>query len=377
MLTLCVPTMNRPAFLARLLRYYADARVPYWFFIGDSSDPESAQRNQRTVASWQGTLKIRYQHSPGCSACACLEQLSLEITTPYCAFLGDDDFLCIAALEQCVAFLEGHADYGAARGMGLMFQTEDNRPHGAFGNVGYYPQAALEASTGMKRLREFFTESQYALLFAVHRTATWQAMFRGLSALPGIRNRNEFKDELIATCVSVIRGKLKALDCLCLVHQVHEDSYHFPHVYDRLTDPAWLPSYQAFHERLVEELSRQDGASAEEARTVIREVFWPYLATQVIHDWRIDTAARLTRDPSRLRWLARKLPGARRGWRALRSMAQRARDPWSLPALLHPSSPYHADFMPIYRLVTSGPLEPPEEDGAVTHAPRAMMVGSG
>jgi len=373
--------MNRPVFLARLLRYYATMRFPYPIAIGDSSDPDQAQHNQQTVAALQGLLAIRYQYDPSLSACACLERMSRVVTTPYCVFSGDDDFLCPTALERSIAFLEEHPDYGAAHGMGLMFQTEHNQPYGAIGNVGYYPQAVLQADTGVGRLKEFFAVSQYTLFYSVHRTTIWQAMFQGLSAMPGTRNRNIFKDELIAVGVSVIRGKVQQLSELSLIHQVHEDSYRFPHVYDWLTDPAWFPSYQVFHERLVEELVRQDGVPIEDARVVIREVFWPYLAAQVIKAWKIDTTARVAPSRSALRRFARRLPGARRTWRAVRAAVQRARDPWSLPALRHPTSTDHAAFMPVYRLVTSTPTEPLNGEDPRAHTPEAVgsdaVVGVG
>jgi len=355
MLTLCIPTLNRSAFIERLLRYYASLRVPYWIFIGDSSNPEEAARNQRTVAALQGTLKIRYEAAPGVSACACLERMSYAATTPYCVFLGDDDFLCPTALDRCVAFLEEHPEYGAAHGTGLMFQTEANQPHNAIGNVGYYPQAVVEAETGVGRLKEFFTTSMYTLLYSVHRTPAWQAMFRGIQLMSGTRNSNMFKDELIAVGVSVIRGKIRQLPALSLVHQVHEDSYHFPHAYDWLTDPAWFPSYQIFHARLAEELIRQDGVGTDEARAAIRGVFWPYLAAQIIGSWERDTAEQGRTDRVSLRQVLRRLPVVRRAWRAVRAAVQRTRDPWSLPALLHPTSAHHADFLPIYQIVTSRP----------------------
>ncbi len=319
MVTLFIPTRNRPEFLRRTLEYYARERFFGWLFIGDASTGEAAERNQATVKAFAHTLRILYRSCPGLSACAANEALIPSITTPYCAYLGDDDFLSVQGLEQCVAFLEGHPEYGAAHGMCVMFQTEHNRPYGPIGNVGYYPQAVVGAETGVGRLKEFFTDSQYTLLYSVHRAAVWQAMFRGLRALPGMQNSNVFKDELIAVGVSVIRGKVKQLNVLSLVHQVHEDSYRFPHVYDWLTDPAWFPSYQVFHGRLVEELVRQDGASIEEARAVIRDIFWPYLAAQVIKAWKTGATAGVAPGGSTLRRIARRLPG--------RAAARRSRSP--------------------------------------------------
>ena len=94
MMTRCVPTKNRSEFLGRLLRYYASMRFPHGIVIGDSSDPEQARDNQEHVARLKGILPIEYRHYPGCSSCECLERLTEFVTTPYCAYVADDDFLC-------------------------------------------------------------------------------------------------------------------------------------------------------------------------------------------------------------------------------------------------------------------------------------------
>lgn len=362
--TLCIPTKDRSEFLERLLRYYAATGYRHQIFIGDSSEQAGHRaRNQRTVAQLSGSLQLSYRQAPGCSSCACLEELSRALTSPYCAFVADDDFLCTGGIERCVAFLEAHPEYGAAHGKGLMLQTEGGKPYGPVGNVGAYPQTILQAETGAARLKEFFTVRLAALLYSVHRTATWRAMFQGVSALPGVSNRNIFKDELIPTCVSVVRGKVAEVDSLYLIRQAHEAIYRHPHAYEWLTSPEWSSSCQLFQARLVDELMQQDHLDLAQARAALKEGFWPYLVRVVREAWsREGTAPK--RAPSPLRQAARRVPGLRQSWRAVREMAQGHRDPWSLPALIRPSSPYHADFMPVYQVITAPPKAPAAEESA-------------
>lgn len=378
MITLCVPTKNRPVFLGRLLRYYARTGYRYWLFIGDSSDPQQADRNERMVASLAGQLKIAYHHYPGLSSCAALEQLSRHVATPYSALVCDDDFVCPTGLDRCMAFLGEHPDYGAAHGKGLMLMTERGAPYGSIGTVKSFPQPILESSTGSERLRVFLTRTPPALLYSVHRTDTWRAMFRGLHLLGGVDNRNMFKDELIASCVSVIRGKVKELDGLYLIRQPHvEDSLRFPHVYDWITDPAWFPSYQLFHDRVVQELIRQDRISPEEAQTVMREGFWHYLVHEVIGAWQKEQAGAQQVPSSRLRAVIKRIPGLRRIWRGVRLTVQRYRDELSLPALLQPTSPYHADFRPVYEVITSPPAERAEGGRIESGLDEIALAGAG
>lgn len=377
MMTLCVPTLNRPEFLARLLRYYATTRYRHWIFIGDSSECQHAERNQQTVASFDGVLKVVYRHYPGLSSCACVEQLNREVTTPYCAFMADDDFVTPSGLDRCLAFLERHSDYVAAHGRAILFQIEGGGAHGAIGNVGPYPQAVVRSETGAARLREFFTSSLYTLLFSVHRTEAWQAMFRGVSSLPGDRSQNIFKDELIPVSVSVIRGKVQELDGLYLARQAHEGIYRHPDIYDWITDPAWLPSYEVFRDRLGEELCRQDGLDAAEARRVVKDVCWAFLAHGMMSSW--QAASRQPVHAERrlhgLRRVARQIPGLRPIWRRVRALIERRRTAWSLPALLLPGSPYHQDFLPIYAAVTRPPV-PFSVDRLVAGEAAAVEAGN-
>lgn len=356
MITLCVPTKDRAPFVERLLRYYGSLGYPHPIFIGDSSEGEHRERNRSAVAGFARQLNAIDVECPGLSSCETIERLNQAVTTPYCAFLGDDDFLCPTGLQRSAEFLAAHPDYGAAHGRGLIFQMESNKPYGVLGNVGSYPQAVLEEATGAGRLRELFTVGPHALLNSVHRTEIWQAMFRGTSTMRGVQNRNVFKDELMATGVSAVRGKVQQLDVLYLIRQSHtEDSYRFPHVFDWLTDAEWLPSYQVFQARLIEELARQDGLGEETARGVVREVVWIYLAKLVVSARRRE--AQPTRRPaqSRLRVFAKRLPGLRLAWRRVQGLLERCQDELSLQALLNPASTYHEEFIPIYRLLTSAP----------------------
>jgi len=377
MITVCVPTKNRSAFLGRLLGYYAATGYRHWIFVGDSSDPEQAERNQALIAALQGRLKVEYRVYPGLSSCECLERLSQAVSTEYAAFVGDDDFLCTSGIERCLEFLERHPDSGAAHGKGLLFQTETDAAHGAIGTVRPYPQVVLNADAGAGRLRELLTASVGGLLYSVHRTQTWRAMFEGIGRLPGTTNTNIFKDELIAVCVSAIRNTVQELDCLYLIRHAHEAIYKHPTIYDWLTDPVWFTSFQVFRDRLVTELRTQDHLHEPDAQAAFKEVFWSYLARALMRGWQRSQRPAQAKPTSRLKVLAKRVPGLRDGWRRVRAIRQRWQEELSLPALLHPSSAYHDDFLAIYRAITMPPADqiPEAAGGAAPPVELATWAG--
>lgn len=359
-ITLCVPTMNRSDFLERFLRYYASTNYQHWIFIGDSSDTHHLQRDQELVNAYQKQLKIKFFECPNQSPGACVETLSRSVQTPYCLGMSDDDFVCPNGIDQCVEFLETHPDYSAAHGVGIFMGIGQSGPYGDIHSTGHYPQATIEAATGAERVQAFFTVSLAALMHSVHRTKDWQAMYRGVGALPSVGNDNIFKDELIPGAVSVIRGKSVELDCLYFVRFLHDTMYSQIMLYDWLTGPSWHSGFQLLRDRMREELTQRDGISGEAAVEAMKKAFWPYLARQLNNQWQKYSYQPTTLELGRglIRDLARRLPGLRQAWRRARYTRQKlGQNELSLPALLDPASPYHADFMPVYAATTTPPDE--------------------
>src|SRR3989338_274211 len=93
MMTLLVPTRNRPAFIRRLLTYYQSLRFDGVVQIADASEGEAAIRTREAAEDFASQLAVRYHALPGQRADACWRQLNALITTPYVTFMGDDDFL--------------------------------------------------------------------------------------------------------------------------------------------------------------------------------------------------------------------------------------------------------------------------------------------
>jgi len=360
-LTLLVPTKNRPELVERVLRYYAETGYRHWLFIGDSSDPAAAERTSMVVTSFQSQLKVVYHPCPGLDPNECLEALSQLLTTPYTAFLGDDDFLCTQALTRCIDFLESHPAYGAAHGEGLILQVEGGTPYGAIGSVGFYPQPRIESESGSTRLIEYLTRTPALLLTSVHRTSIWKAMFHGVTLRreAKLHAGSGYRGELSASCIAVIRGKVKEVEGLSLVRQTHDRHYHWNHIFDRLTSPNWWTDLQFFQGRLIEELTQQDGLNTQQAQLVVRQGLWAYFAKDVIDAWQLErrdghTAASVRRRQwvTSLRQWAKRISVVKVSYDRCRRVVQRYVNPYSLPALLRPSSPHYANFLPIYKVIS-------------------------
>jgi hypothetical protein len=58
MISLVIPTYNRPQFLGRLLLYYKQVKLPHKITVADSSDPKVINANAELVAAAKDVLEI-------------------------------------------------------------------------------------------------------------------------------------------------------------------------------------------------------------------------------------------------------------------------------------------------------------------------------
>lgn len=352
MVGIVIPTMNRPDFVIRQLAYYADVGYRHTVYVGDSSEPVHVEEVTRAVRRLQGRINIVHIRLPGLNDSQAIKELLYCVKEPYAAFVGDDDFLAAASLERCARFLEAHPDYSTAHGVAAIFGLASSGAHGEIAWWSRYGQRAVEHASATKRLIDYLG-TYYVTLFSVHRTEDFR---REMDAPMQVSDR-AFRGELLPGCLSIIRGKAKELDCLSLIRQAHDRRYLMPDAYGWIANPDWLPSYQIFSNCLAEELSQRDGITLEQAREVVKQAFWSYLNRGLMKHWRWRYGKNSTSSGYSWRDLARAVPGLRGGWRKVRSLLPGNNDPFSLEAMMRPSSPYHEDFMPIYRAITTLPAE--------------------
>ena len=357
MLGIAIPTLNRPDFLIRQLTYYAEMGFRHTIYIGDSSGPGYAEQVAEMVGRLQNHINIVLLLLPGLNSVEATTELLHAVKEPYAVLMGDDDFLVPASLEMGERFLDTHPDFNTAHGVAALcfVELDDSQRHVVTG-LGEYAQRSLEHASAEERLVDYLG-NYFVTHFSLHRTKNFS---REMNATREITD-GAF-GELVSGCLSVIGGKAKQFDCFGLVRQTHQRRYRAPDIFDWITKEDWLPSYRVFRDCLAEEVARQDGISMEEASVVVKKAFWAYLARSLSRKWQGRYEGRDSGVRGRARRVGRAVPGARRAlrtWREVRAMTRTGREELSLAALLRPSSQYHADFMPIYRAITTSEFDLP------------------
>ncbi len=353
MITIVIPTKNRPDFLIRLLNYYAQTGYQHWLSIGDSSDPFHCERIKEAVKRFEGQLKIQYSYLPNYSIAQSIYRLNQDIQTPYAVLIADDDLLIPNGIEKCITFLEKSNEYHAAHGLGVLFLLKSVGPYGDLLDLGNYKLGEVNDYTASRRIQSFI-DNYFVCLFSVHRTAIWKEMWQQVMGMED----TAFGAELLPCCLSAISGKIKKIDTLYLLRQGHQQRYLLSDPYDWITNPKWFSSYAQFSRVLAETLAHQDAIELNEAQRIIKKVFWSYLyrvlTQKYQHAYGHKGGVR-----ENIKRIIVKVPGADKywlpSWRYLRSRLFH-QDRMTLATLLNPRSPYHADFISFYRMVTR-PME--------------------
>lgn len=356
LISLIIPTQGRENLLERLLTYLSGRRSNLVVYIADDTSREFMPVRLNIIRRFQSRLQIIHLIYDEClPLIEKIAKATKEVVTPFAVIGADDDFVVPQTMERGALFLQVHPEYSAVHGDGILFSLKSGTASGEIASAGRYPQRTIEHRTGSHRLLDHM--GQYSTTwYSVQRTEQLQENWQKAAGL----ELDIYFGELLPTCLSLIQGKVKKLDALYLIRQVHGDSTSASAVrqldlFDWVTVPNWAGQYQLFCECLAEELVRQDGISLQEGREVVKRAFWSYLARVLMKKWQVRYEQDGSGFLSRLRAMARRIPALRGAWHKVRSFLPGEGKEMSLPRLLRPSSLSHADFMPIYNAITTPP----------------------
>jgi glycosyltransferase domain-containing protein len=346
MITVFIPTMNRSPCMRRLLGYFAETKFQGCVLIGDSSDANHLDQMHQVIADFEDKLNINYIELPAAGGVECAVKLIDAITTPYAVYLSDDDFLVPAGMNQCIEFLERNPDYSCAHGLGVLAVYGNSQGAGfKMESTGLYRLPLVLEESAAQRLSRYLGD--YTVnMFSVCRTRYWQRMYR---EVPQVAD-HMLGGEILPCALSVTLGKVKELDCFYLVRQ-GDPRQKYSDTFDWVMGPNWHASCQTLLDALASEIVQQDGVDLQAAKYTAKMGFWAYLNNGFMHHWKYRHGMESDVEPGfgqKIRNSFCRIPGASYVWKRIKRFRRGDRD-LSLAGLLNPSSPYHADFLPIYR----------------------------
>lgn len=357
MLTVVIPTRNRPAFVLRLLRYYADLETRFRIVISDSSTHDRQISTSMLRALSRTGLDINYRIYP--SEMPIVEKL-LEalrgLDTEYTVLGADDDFFVPAALGDALRFLASNLDYSVFHGDAVSFSVA-GESRGTISHTFEYPQRSIERAGAAERLLDGMSEYT-TTWYSVHRTGF---LVENIKQVAGMTDHYRLF-ELILFAMDVIQGKAKKAERLYMARQgrstvAYRDPLKPATVVDLMESPGWDDDFNPIRLVLANQLARQEDIDVQDASKVVQKAFESFLERhRLLVAQRAERASSRPRREywkmlSRLRHMLDCLPVTQNVSRSMHFVEPREPVPFSLDALLYPSSPHHADFMPIYRAV--------------------------
>ena len=270
-----ISTMNRPDFIVRTLNYYAKLKSPHPIYLADSSKPESAEIIKSTIDKLKNDLKVYYNwFPPGFENSGKLLSMVKE---RYAVISGDDDYEVPASLTKCAEFLETNPNYAAAGGQGISFRLNTGGPFGEIKRLTDYPNYSLEANTASQRLIDFL-KICFVITFSVNRVEHLKKIW--VVPLPIITTWSE----LFQICYCAVSGKVKLMDCLGVVRQIHDKQYHSNSMVDWLTEKGFHDYYTIFRDHLARKIVEMDNIPTNQAEQAVKDAFWEYLQVHMTNE---------------------------------------------------------------------------------------------
>ena len=166
LITILIPTHNRPHLLKRALDYYDDFGVK--LIVGDSSE---------AIFFGAQNYNCEYHHLPNMPIIEKWTFLIRKLSTPYHIFCTDDDLTIKSSIIKCLSFLENHPDYSCALGNILHYQGDSKIELGYHNSSSWYifKQSNYNKKDPIKRILENFTDT-LPVFYAVSRTECMKEM---------------------------------------------------------------------------------------------------------------------------------------------------------------------------------------------------------
>lgn len=280
MLTIVIPTLNRPSFLLRLLRYYAKQGLDYQIVVADSSQLDKQIPLLTIEALVKEGLNLEYrQISNDILYVEKLLGVLSDVKTKYVALGADDDFFVPGTLADAIAFLNAHPEYSAFHGKAVAFSVHEASRTNKIVSTIKYPQRGVEGPTGVERLID--SMSNYTTTwYSVHRT---DLLYSNLKMISDVTD-DYLLLEMALSNLDVIQGRIKKTNRLFMARQrdAHKD-YTIPTTtFDWMISPGWSDQFNRIRSCLAAQLIKQDRIEGQDASFVVRDVYLNHLAPYII-----------------------------------------------------------------------------------------------
>jgi glycosyltransferase domain-containing protein len=261
LLTLIVPTFNRPVQLAKLLRLLESQCLKSRILVLDSSSADRHAANQQVINA--SKMRICLLRLPETTA-PWQKFLSgaQNVETPYCSLCADDDLILVDSLSSIVRFLEENDDYSVAHGWYFTFYDSS---HFGVTSIAYRGES-IANDDPVRRLYSLFRKYE-ALTYGVHRTDVFRDSLQRVQPLDSMLAK-----ELMEGALSLVKGKAARLPVLYYGRSLApSEAYRGWHPFEFIyTDPqALFASAKEWRRTLLTAIAAHSGVELSEEQGIL------------------------------------------------------------------------------------------------------------
>ena len=282
--TLVIPTFNRPAYLKRVLSYYLDLKSDCKILVADASSDENKDKNEKIIRTFaKSNIVYLNSYKPDIPPRNKVFDALSHVTDKYALLCADDDFISPHAIEECANFLGANSDYSSAHGHYIDFSTYFNgRNSGKC--FSWIPKAAYIAPSisndePLARIIQHLTK-YVPTFYAVHRTDELRLnMKRTVEYASKYGDAYSPFDELLPSCLSIIRGKSKRMDIFygAREHISNSAGQRFTHWREAIMLKDFSDRYSRFRGYLIDAAKDKTGGNVQSFGKSIDEAFAVFL----------------------------------------------------------------------------------------------------
>lgn len=240
MITVCIPSLNRKESLMTLLSYYSEYGFNHKIFVGISDSLEVFEELLTFKNNLLISDNISFFHAPNLGVLETLNFLLTKVSTKYCIFQSDDDFLINDSLSEMQKILDQYEGYIGVNAKALILNEST-------GELSNYHMRGIYQETSSLRL-EKFSENYFAIHMALFRLQHLKDIFN----LPAIKSK-PIREEIYVSFKSAITGKIFHLNSLFLIRTIAHSRTNLGTV-----DFSDISSIETFKGDMVDQIIRLD-----------------------------------------------------------------------------------------------------------------------
>ena len=349
MISLLIPTINRSDFILKYLSYLNENGFKGEVLIGDSSEDEHFKITENFISSLASVFTVKQFSYPNMMHFEVIRKMLPYITMPYCMYICDDDILIVDTLKKCISFLEKNPKYSGVGGLAIACEIDEN-DYSKILSTRKYNVAEINDMSSTHRIDNLMS-SYSVIVYSLARTNQFIERW----PIDSKFNEKGIAIEILPCAVLAAQGKVKHLDELFVVRQMHGRRIILPHMFDTIKEPEWGPSTDYAIDYLSTLVMRIDSISFELAYDCVKRSWKKYFITWFNKNYnQSQNIVPIWKNP-KIRFTIKSFPGVMIIYRILRSFYSYLGiyNDLSLNGLLRPSSKYHNDFYSVYKTITS------------------------